>query len=314
MEYCKLQIGCLIIALYIGMIYMRERRIYNIKKRDKLFDLLMIAGIFEIIVDGSTAYTVNHIDKILGEVNLILHMFFLTGLDLLVYLMFIYMWKLTNSLPVRGKRAVRFWTAATLPLVINVIIVVLFIDKLYYVEGKITNYSMGIPVYTCYIMAAIYTLLSVAVFIHKWRGIESHKRISISTYLVASVLVTAYQMMNPEALITCLVPTMVVLSAYLNQENPILTRLRGYNKEMVMSFSTLVESRDDNTGGHIQRSTAYVEILANELKNRGLFTEELTKDYIKDLVMAAPMHDIGKISIRRVYLRNRGNLMMKNLP
>lgn len=25
MEYCKLQIGCLIIALYIGMIYMRER-------------------------------------------------------------------------------------------------------------------------------------------------------------------------------------------------------------------------------------------------------------------------------------------------
>lgn len=88
---------------------------------------------------------------------------------------------------------------------------------------------------------------------------------------------------------------MVVLSAYLNQENPILTRLRGYNKEMVMSFSTLVESRDDNTGGHIQRSTAYVEILANELKDRGLFTEELTKDYIKDLVMAAPMHDIGKI-------------------
>ena len=76
MEFCKLQIGCLIIALYIGMIYMRERRIYNIKKRDKLFDLLIIAGIFEIIVDGSTAYTVNHIDKIPGEVNLILHMFF----------------------------------------------------------------------------------------------------------------------------------------------------------------------------------------------------------------------------------------------
>lgn len=33
-------------------------------------------GIFEIIVDGSTAYTVNHIDKIPGEVNLILRMLF----------------------------------------------------------------------------------------------------------------------------------------------------------------------------------------------------------------------------------------------
>lgn len=47
MEYCKLQIGCLIIALYIGMIYMRERRIYNIKKRDKLSDLYIYVETYE---------------------------------------------------------------------------------------------------------------------------------------------------------------------------------------------------------------------------------------------------------------------------
>ena len=37
--------------------------------------------------------------------------------------------------------------------------------------------------------------------------------------------------------------------------------------------------------------TTYVEMLARELKNRGIYWEELTEDYIKNLVMAAPMHD-----------------------
>lgn len=37
--------------------------------------------------------------------------------------------------------------------------------------------------------------------------------------------------------------------------------------------------------------TTYVEMLARELENRGIYWEELTEDYIKNLVMAASMHD-----------------------
>ena len=36
-----------------------------------------------------------------------------------------------------------------------------------------------------------------------------------------------------------------------------------------MGFATLVENRDDNTGGHIRRTTAYVKLLAEELRSRG---------------------------------------------
>lgn len=66
--------------------------------------------------------------------------------------------------------------------------------------------------------------------------------------------------------------------------------LNQYQKEMVLSFSTLMEQRDDNTGGHIRRTSKYVELLAKELRNRGFYNTILTNDYISDLTQVAPMH------------------------
>ena len=87
-----------------------------------------------------------------------------------------------------------------------------------------------------------------------------------------------YQMIHPQALLTSLVSVFVIIGAYLNMENPLLQKLSAHNKEMVMGFATLVENRDGSTGGHIRRTTTYVEMLAKELKNRGLYKDELTAE------------------------------------
>ncbi|MBQ9119286.1 MAG: HD domain-containing protein [Lachnospiraceae bacterium] len=81
-----------------------------------------------------------------------------------------------------------------------------------------------------------------------------------------------------------------------------------YHGEMVMGFATLVENKDGSTGGHIKRSTTYVKLLAEELKRRGYYPEVLTEEYMKNLCMAAPMHDIGKISVPDVILQKPGRL------
>jgi len=52
----------------------------------------------------------------------------------------------------------------------------------------------------------------------------------------------------------------------------------------------------------------YVRLLARELRRRGYYKEVLTKDYVKNLCLAAPMHDIGKISIPDVILQKPGKL------
>lgn len=204
------------------------------------------------------------------------------------------------------KRKIRI--LISLPFAVNMTAVILFMPKITYRHGEITNYSMGIPVYACYIMVAVYMVGSVALLAFGRKNMGHNKLITITTCIVAAIAVTIYQMIYPEALLTSLVSVFVIIGAYLNRENPLFPKLSAHNKEMVMGFATLVENRDGNTGGHIRRTTTYVEILAKELKNRGLYKDELTEDYIKNLVMAAPMHDVGKIAIPDAILQKPGKL------
>ena len=87
-----------------------------------------------------------------------------------------------------------------------------------------------------------------------------------------------------------------------------MKELTRYHDEKVMGFATLIESRDSSTGGHVKRTTQYVKLLAEGLKNRGYYAEILTKDYMKNLIKAAPMHDVGKIAVPDAILQKPGRL------
>lgn len=303
-EYSKLQVGCMLIVIYIAFIYFRERYAYQVKKKETVFELLLFTGIFSIAFDGITAYTVNQMNKVPVLLNDIFHACFLCSLDAIVLLIFLYILDITRGLP--KKRRTRI--VVSLPFIVNMAVVVIFMPQITYRHGNITNYSMGIPVYTCYIMVAVYMLGSVMLLIFGRKNMGHNKLITITTCVVAALAVTVYQMIHPQALLTSLVSVFVIIGAYLNMENPLLQKLSAHNKEMVMGFATLVENRDGNTGGHIRRTTTYVEMLAKELKNRGLYKDDLTEDYIKNLIMAAPMHDVGKIAIPDAILQKPGKL------
>lgn len=49
-------------------------------------------------------------------------------------------------------------------------------------------------------------------------------------------------------------------------------------------------------------------MIAEELRKRNLFTEELTEEYIEDLCKAAPLHDVGKIKVPDAILQKPGKL------
>ena len=303
-EYSKLQIGCMLIVIYIAFIYFRERYAYKVKKKEIVFELLLFTGIFSIAFDGITAYTVNHLNNVPMLLNDIFHACFLCSLDAIVFLIFLYILDITRGLPKKRRTKI----LVSLPFIVNMATVVIFIPQITYRQGNITNYSMGIPVYTCYIMVAVYMFGSAMLLVFGRKNMGHNKLITITTCIVAALAVTVYQMIHPQALLTSLVSVFVIIGAYLNMENPLFQKLSAYNKEMVMGFATLVENRDGNTGGHIRRTTTYVEMLAKELKDRGLYKDELTEDYIKNLVMAAPMHDVGKIAIPDAILQKPGKL------
>ena len=304
MVYCKLQIGCLLIILYIAFMYWKECKRFRQHHKLSVFDGLLVLGLLCVLFDGITAHTVNHLEVISKTTNQVLHLLFLLSLDSFIFLLFIYMISITIGLP---KRKSRIFLLCS-PFFVNVILVVVNIPTLKYYEGKISNYSMGISAYTCFVMAGIYILFSMILFFGRWRYIEKHKRVSIFTYLFVMACVTGYQMMHPQSLLSSICVTIIVLGVYMNQENPSVVELSHYHSEMVMGFATLVENKDGSTGGHIKRTTMYVKLLAEELRRRGHYRRVLTKDYMRNLCMAAPMHDIGKISVPDVILQKPGKL------
>ena len=77
---------------------------------------------------------------------------------------------------------------------------------------------------------------------------------------------------------------------------------------IIAMMAEIVENRDENTGGHIQRTAKYVNIIANELKAEGQFKKILTDRYIEDMKVAAPLHDIGKIHVSDLILNKPGRL------
>lgn len=77
---------------------------------------------------------------------------------------------------------------------------------------------------------------------------------------------------------------------------------------MISFLAEVVENRDDNTGGHIRRTAKYVESIARALQKRGKYSNILTDRYIEDMVVAAPLHDIGKIHIPDAVLNKPAKL------
>ena len=81
-------------------------------------------------------------------------------------------------------------------------------------------------------------------------------------------------------------------------------RIMTMHDNLVLSIATLVESRDNSTGGHIKRTSDGVRILMDEIEKEQLI--EIPKDFGKKLIKAAPMHDLGKIAVDDAILRKPG--------
>ncbi len=81
-------------------------------------------------------------------------------------------------------------------------------------------------------------------------------------------------------------------------------REKASQDKMVLGMATMIEGRDNSTGGHIKRTSEVVRILVSEMRK----DEQLGHDhsFYDNVIEAAPMHDLGKITIDDVILRKPG--------
>jgi putative two-component system response regulator len=76
----------------------------------------------------------------------------------------------------------------------------------------------------------------------------------------------------------------------------------------IFALAKLAESRDPETGAHLERIRDYCRCLAWDLSRKARFRHEVDGDYVQLIYMTSPLHDIGKVGIRDGILRKPGPL------
>ena len=80
--------------------------------------------------------------------------------------------------------------------------------------------------------------------------------------------------------------------------------IQEIQNKMVLGMATMVEGRDNSTGGHIKRTSDCMKLLIDVMKEDGY--PGLTDEFCDNIVRAAPMHDLGKIAVDDAVLRKPG--------
>ncbi len=102
----------------------------------------------------------------------------------------------------------------------------------------------------------------------------------------------------------------------LEEQNEVLERkveertrkIKATQDITIRSLASLAETRDNETGTHIQRTKDYVKILAEDLRKHPRFSHYLNEKNIELIINSAPLHDIGKVGIPDSILMKPGRL------
>lgn len=80
------------------------------------------------------------------------------------------------------------------------------------------------------------------------------------------------------------------------------------HQALTFSLARLADSRDPETGGHLFRVREYCTLLSDLLRAHPKFAPFITDEFIQNIYLVAPLHDIGKVAIPDGILLKPGKL------
>ncbi len=76
----------------------------------------------------------------------------------------------------------------------------------------------------------------------------------------------------------------------------------------IFALAKLAESRDPETGHHLERVQCYSRALAEQLGRNSRYAAQIDKEFIRLIYLTSPLHDIGKVGIPDAVLLKPGRL------
>jgi putative two-component system response regulator len=76
----------------------------------------------------------------------------------------------------------------------------------------------------------------------------------------------------------------------------------------IFSMAKLAESRDPETGTHLERMREYCRLIAESLAQNPDFSQQIDGEFVQLIYLTSPLHDIGKVGIPDSVLLKPGRL------
>lgn len=201
-------------------------------------------------------------------------------------------------------------------LYMTLLIISQFTHIIYTIDDN-NHYSRGKYFFVSMIFEILLYIAIVALFIHNRKDFDKSQTFSLFSFIFFPVVMQIAQIILLNLSLVTVGYTFAFLITFVNmnnnleevidiqanevtQKNAQIIRMQEHT---ILSLSNLVENRDTDTGEHIKRTSAYVEMLATKLLIDGYLQDIITSRYIALIEKAAPMHDIGKIVISDMILK-----------
>lgn len=209
----RLQFACLVMLIFIAVIYWSIRRVKSYSHR--LFSVSLILSIIYTINDMISVYTVNHLETVHPVVNRFVHNLFMGSLMIEIFIFFSYTITLIYDREEELKKKRKKWTV---PIVIA--LVAMMFLPLDYIETEQGNYSMGPAVIGTYGVVAVYSVMIGKELLLHWKEINKYKRTCVLFAYGTQIVLSVYQAIVPTALTSSLGIALINLSVFLTVENP----------------------------------------------------------------------------------------------
>lgn len=211
MFYYKLQVCCLIILIYIAIVFSKGKRNHSMNER--IFVLLLKCSFLNLILDIITVYTVYAFKIVPPSINRIFHMLFYSSIIIVFYLVFLYILTLVEKKQkIVGKKFL-LWSPV-------ILITAMCGQPLYYIEASKGNYSYG-PAYTVLFLGMSFYVILQLTFLFRFRNaINGRKRELIVIALGLEISVSIYQGIFPYIFVSGFGVTFLCLVFFMITENP----------------------------------------------------------------------------------------------
>lgn len=225
----RMEIALFLVMGFIAYVY------FSAEKKDmplhRTFSVLLVVALIHLALDGTTVYTVHHLETVPVFLNDAVHRLFLGSMVFVIYLFYRYIAILVEEETGKPRRL-------DLPAGIFLVVAELgnFILPISYTVTPKGNYSSGLYMLVPYCAVAFYLILCAVLLAVNRRRIERKKKFAIGVALLVEVTVCAMQWLNHTWLISGMGIVLMTLSFYLTLENPDILRAELTEQKMSMLY------------------------------------------------------------------------------